>query len=215
MTEIIPFLQNTIYHMAYIPDPNFDFYYALMDEMFAHKYKSRVCQEGRNHDYRKFATSREECNIVIRQNMSKVWRISGGKTKLGDQTPAQIKILNTQLKYIENDRQVAILSTCAFFIPEYNPKLIQPYYFLIVTFYCWHTNINQPTTTTFHIRKKITLLDIMPRKVIKTYILTQNCGGFGLISNYLACPIFTSNSLCIQIKTNHMVRACLPQAQHR
>ena len=116
---------EAFYHMACIPDPNFDSYYASMDELLAHKYKSRVCQESRNHDYRKFATSREECNIVIRQNMSKAWRVSGGEAKLEDQPPAQIKVLNAQLEYIESDRRVAILSTCAFFIPEYNPKLIQ------------------------------------------------------------------------------------------
>lgn len=38
--------------------------------------------------------------------------------------PAQYDILAAQLRYIQSDRCVAVLSTCAFFIPEYNPELI-------------------------------------------------------------------------------------------
>ena len=115
---------EAFYHMASIPDPNFDSYYATLDELIAGEYKARVNRENRNHDYRKFAATKEECNIVIGQNMSKAWWLVGGDS--GDNPlPAQIGMLASQLNFIWKDRRVAVLSTCAFFIPEYNPKLIR------------------------------------------------------------------------------------------
>ena len=114
---------EAFYHMASIPDPDFDTYYATLDELLARKYKARVNRVNRNNDYRKFATTREECNAVIGQNMNKAWRLVGGDSGI-NLLPAQIEMLSTQLNFIQNDRRVAVLSTCAFFIPEYNPKLI-------------------------------------------------------------------------------------------
>lgn len=114
---------EAFYHMASIPDPNFDSYYATLDELIAGEYKTRVNRENRNHDYRKFAATKEECNIVIEQNMSKAWWLVGGDSGV-DLLPAQIRMLVAQLNFIRKDRRVAVLSTCAFFIPEYNPKLI-------------------------------------------------------------------------------------------
>lgn len=114
---------EAFYHMASIPDPNFNFYYATLDELIGGEYKARVNRENRNHDYRKFATGKDECNIVIGQNISKAWCLVGNEP--GDHLlPAQSEILAAQLTCIQSDRRVAVLSTCAFFIPEYNPKLI-------------------------------------------------------------------------------------------
>ena len=115
---------EAFYHMTSIPDPNFDSYYATLDELIAGDYKARVNRENRNHDYRKFAATKEECNIVIEQNMNKAWRLVGGDSEV-DLLPAQIGMLAAQLNFIRKDRWVAVLSTCAFFIPEYNPKLIR------------------------------------------------------------------------------------------
>lgn len=115
---------EAFYHMASIPDPNFDSYHSTLNELFAGEYKARVNRENRNHDYRKFAITREECNIVIGQNMSKAWRLIGGDSRT-DLLPTQIEMLAAQLNSFQSYSQVAVLSTCAFFIPEYNPKLVR------------------------------------------------------------------------------------------
>lgn len=115
---------EAFYHMASIPGPNFDSYYSTLSELHAGAYKHRVNRENRNHDYRKFAVTKEECNSVITQNISKAWRlISSNASK--DLPPPQSDILSAQLGSIKTDKQVAVLSTCPFFIPEYNSGLIK------------------------------------------------------------------------------------------
>lgn len=114
---------EAFYHMMSIPDPNFDAYYATLNELLAGTYKARVNQENRNHDYRKFAATKEECNIVIGQNISKARWLVGGDSE-ANLLPSQAGILATQLNSLQNDRCIAVLSTCVFFIPEYNFKLI-------------------------------------------------------------------------------------------
>ncbi|WP_373117561.1 hypothetical protein [Holdemania massiliensis] len=114
---------EAFYHMTSIPDLNFNTYNATLNELSAGTYKARVNRENRNHDYRKFAATKEECNIVIRQNISKAWLVVGDPED--DMPPSQAEILNTQLNSIQNENRVAVLSTCAFFIPEYNLKLIR------------------------------------------------------------------------------------------
>ena len=110
--------------MASIPDPDFDSYHATLDELIAGEYKARVNRENRNHDYRKFAATKQECNIVIGQNMSKAWRLVGSDPGC-DLLPTQVEMLAAQLNSVQKDSRVAVLSTCAFFIPEYNPNLIR------------------------------------------------------------------------------------------
>ena len=68
---------EAFYHMTSIPDLNFNTYNATLNELSAGTYKARVNRENRNHDYRKFAATKEECNIVIRQNISKAWLVVG------------------------------------------------------------------------------------------------------------------------------------------
>lgn len=114
---------EAFYHMTSIPDLNFNTYNATLNELSAGTYKACVNRENRNHDYRKFAATKEECNIVIRQNISKAWLVVGDPED--DMPPSQAEILNTQLNSIQNENRVAVLSTCAFFIPEYNLKLIR------------------------------------------------------------------------------------------
>lgn len=115
---------EAFYHMASIPDENYDSYYATMEELVAGTYKARVNSENRNHDYRKFAATKEECNIVIAQNISKAHRLVF-RDAVEPPFPTQLEILLSQLSCIEKERQVAVLSTCVFFIPEYNPALIK------------------------------------------------------------------------------------------
>jgi hypothetical protein len=115
---------EAFYHMSSIPDPNYDSYFATLDELIAGEYKARVNCENRNHDYRKFAVTKEECNIVIRQNIHKAWRLIGHAPE-DNLLPEQLAVLNVQLSAVHDERRVAVLSTCPFFIPEYNPNLIR------------------------------------------------------------------------------------------
>ena len=114
---------EAFYHMKSIPDDDFDSYYATLSELREGNYKARVNRENRNHDYRKFAATKEECNIVIRKNISKAWGLIQKESR-GNLIPTQGEILAAQLNDIQNEERVAVLSTCPFFIPEYNPKLI-------------------------------------------------------------------------------------------
>ncbi len=113
---------EAFYHMKEIPDPDYDCYYATMQELLAGTYKKRVNQENRNHNYRKFAVNRGECNSVIKQNLAKARKL----TNCGSESfiPEQLNILDAQLLSIDNEGKISVLSTCPFFIPEYNPKLI-------------------------------------------------------------------------------------------
>ena len=114
---------EAFYHMSSIPDLQFNNYYAALQELEMHEYKARVNRENRNHDYRKFAVTKEECNIVIRQHIDKARKLTGNEP-YDDSLPEQTKILVTQLKLLSDEKKIAVLSTCGFFIPEYNPKLI-------------------------------------------------------------------------------------------
>jgi hypothetical protein len=55
---------EAFYHMASIPDPDFDSYYATLDELIAGEYKARVNRENRNHDYRKFAATKKNAILL-------------------------------------------------------------------------------------------------------------------------------------------------------
>lgn len=114
---------EAFYHMASIPDSCFDSYYASLMELAAGQYKSRVNRVNRNHDYSKFAVTREECDIVIRQNLSKAWRLLNATPDEGVPLE-QLKVLAAQLGRLRDEARVAVLNTCVFFIPEYDPKLI-------------------------------------------------------------------------------------------
>ncbi len=113
---------EAFYHMTSIPDERYDSYFATLTELRAGTYKERVNQENRNHDYRKFAATKEECNIVIRQNIDKAQRII--QETNSDCIPGQTRILSAQLALLSAEQKVAVLSTCPFFIPDYNPELI-------------------------------------------------------------------------------------------
>ena len=114
---------EAFYHMETIPDNNYLDRYATLEELKEGKYKARVNKENRNHDYRKFAVNREECNIVIKQNIEKGFWITGAYK--GNILPDLKKILMKQINNIENFEKVMILCTCAYYIVEYNYKLIE------------------------------------------------------------------------------------------
>jgi len=115
---------EAFYHMKSIPDEDYNSYVVSLDELFKGNYKQRVNQENRNHDYSKFAVTREECNTVIRQNIDKAWRISEKQRHVEHILPEAIEILRKQLSKIENDKYISVLCTCAFYIADYNSKFI-------------------------------------------------------------------------------------------
>ena len=115
---------EAFYHMRSIPDPEYDRRTASLGELMAGSYKARVNQENRNRDYRKFAVTREECSIVINQNIDKAWLLVG-HTSTEPLPPDQQDILRSQLSIMDREQRVFVLSTCPFFVAEYNPALLK------------------------------------------------------------------------------------------
>lgn len=114
---------EAFYHMKDIPDKDFNSYNVALNEL--KQYKQRVNQENRNRNYSKFARTREECNIVIKQNIDKALWILNRKSINNNVIIDSIDILEKQLDSLKNNNIVHVLCTCAFFIVDYNSKLIQ------------------------------------------------------------------------------------------
>ena len=118
---------ESFYHMKSIPDEEYDSYTVLMDELIARSYKQRVNFENRNHDYSKFAINKNECNVVIHQNIDKSWKLCRLQRLFSDidtELPDSNEILHNQLLKMKLENSLAVLCTCIFYIAEYNPKLI-------------------------------------------------------------------------------------------
>ena len=116
---------ESFYHMKSIPDNDFLSYIATMQELNEHKYKSRVAAESKDRSH--FAVTKSDCNIVIKQNVDKAWHIVRADKVVEDLTellPKSSDILCAQLKKIETEQALFVLCTCAFYILDYNPKLI-------------------------------------------------------------------------------------------
>lgn len=98
---------EAFYHMKSIPDKNYNDYIVSLDELFNGTYKQRVNLENRNHNYSKFAVSREECNIVIQQNIDKAWNISQ-MIQFNDEDkhslPELVEVLSKQLLKMEIEK---------------------------------------------------------------------------------------------------------------
>lgn len=94
---------ESFYHMKSIPDDDYWSYTATMQELSNHIYKSRVAAENRNHDYSKFAVDKSECNIVIKQNIEKAWKIVKDDISFQYERilPDPADVLDIQLKKIE------------------------------------------------------------------------------------------------------------------
>ena len=115
---------EAFYHMKSIPDPEYYTYTASLQELKDKLYKARVQKENRNHDYSKFARTREECNVIIRQNIEKAWRITGNNPT-DYSIPVFTDILKAQVDKILKEGLVFVLCTCAFYIFDYNSTLIR------------------------------------------------------------------------------------------
>ena len=113
--------------MKDIPDDAYNTYTATLEELRYRKYKERVNRENRNHDYTKFATTKEECTTIINQNIDKAWLLSADQ-RSGDENdqivPDASVLLKAQLKMLNEEQLVSVLCTCVFYIADYNPKLL-------------------------------------------------------------------------------------------
>ena len=116
---------EAFYHMGSIPDPNYAGYTVTMDELRQKAYKERVRRENRNRDFRKFSINRQECNIVIRQNLEKGFMLTQGSSPTDIKLPNTSDILAKQLELICQTDSLSVLCTCAFYIPDYNPNLLK------------------------------------------------------------------------------------------
>lgn len=116
---------ESFYHMKSIPDDAYNSYIATLDELKKKLYKTRVASENRNHDYRKFAVNKDECNTVIKQNIEKAHLISGFKNSVEVDTEEALEILSRQLTKLDQEQALSILCTCVFYIADYNSKLIE------------------------------------------------------------------------------------------
>lgn len=118
---------EAFYHMKDIPDAAYNSYTATLEELRNRKYKERVNRENRNRDYSKFATTKEECNTVIKQNIDKAWLLSETERVvdgIAQILPDSSSVLNAQLKKMEEEQLVSVLCTCVFYIADYNPNLL-------------------------------------------------------------------------------------------
>lgn len=115
---------ESFYHMRTIPDEGYNSYTAALKELKNHSYKTRVRNENRNHDYRKFAVNRKECSTVILQNINKAQWMTNMKEDKILQLPDSSVILQIQLSEIKRENRVYVLCTCVFYIADYNPRLL-------------------------------------------------------------------------------------------
>ena len=111
---------EAFYHMESIPDENFNKYIVTLDDLKDKKYKQMVHNICRDGDYAKFASDKEECGIVINQNLEKAKFLTNTKDAILD----SVKILNKQLDLLTNKKIVSVLCTCVFYITEYNSDFI-------------------------------------------------------------------------------------------
>ena len=108
--------------MRTIPDPDFDSYCVTMEELSQRTYKSRVKQLCRI-PYKSFATSKQQYDIIISQNLNKAAMINGMETAslIPFDTSAT---LAKQLSCLQDYEKLYVLCTCIFYIIDYNPDLL-------------------------------------------------------------------------------------------
>lgn len=111
---------ESFYHMKDIPDESYNSYTATLAELIVKEYKARVAAENRNHDYRKFAVDKNECDIVIKQNIKKALHITKKEVLSG----ILDDVLSAQLAKLKTENKLFVLCTCAFYISDYNSKLL-------------------------------------------------------------------------------------------
>ncbi|AGY77725.2 hypothetical protein [Clostridium autoethanogenum] len=124
---------EAFYHLSSIPDDEYFSRKVKLKELQDKKYKFRVQQESMGNDYRKFAASKDLCNIIILQNLTKAIFLATGKSIKWKDVVINANlielidsnfILEKQLFHLKNDKFIYVLCTCVFYIIEYNPNLL-------------------------------------------------------------------------------------------
>lgn len=117
-------MSESFYHMMSIPDPEYNSRRIEKDKIRG--YKSLVRRECFQKTYDAFATSREELNIVISQNLDKALLICGHDVMEGWGCIDHLEILKAQLENLKHEKPfVYILCTCVMYIYDYNSELIK------------------------------------------------------------------------------------------
>jgi len=118
---------EAFYHVKSIPDLDYNSYICTLEDLKGHKYKKRVDQESVIKDRKSIFTQKSSCNTIIRQNIEKARRVAGNPHSevSGVHLPKQTDILNKQLEKLDKEQAVFVLCTCAFYIVDYNSKMIE------------------------------------------------------------------------------------------
>ena len=118
---------ESFYHMKSIPDENYNSYFTTMQELCDKVYKIRVRNECVVRNYKKFAIDKQQCDVVINQNIYKARILTNTVLEKEEENlfiPDSTDILRAQLKLLIEEDTISVLCTCVFYIPDYNPALI-------------------------------------------------------------------------------------------
>lgn len=115
---------ESFYHLISLPDPAYFQRTVTMEELQKKTYKRRVRSENYCRGYDRFAKTRIECNTVIKHHLQKAESLAG--RRVDSPTPDQEPILAAQVKMLNDESKISVLSTCCFFIPDYQPALLEP-----------------------------------------------------------------------------------------
>lgn len=118
---------EAFYHMKDIPDEEYNDRTVELQELLDKSYKTRVNRENRNRNYTKFAVTREECDIVIKQNIGKgrvIAKVSDNIIVPNSNVLDSKVILKNQLDYMEQNQKLYVLCTCVYYIWHYNSGLL-------------------------------------------------------------------------------------------
>ena len=114
---------EAFYHMKSIPDPEYDSYAVSMVDLKEGSFKDstkKICRIP----YKRFAVTKEECDIVINQNLQKAHILTGaGETLMYS---FMSDVLKAQIHSLVNSGLLYVLCTCVFYISDFNPNLVSP-----------------------------------------------------------------------------------------
>ena len=121
---------ESFYHLKSIPDLDYNTrviekQYLSKDSNSEHKtYKQIVGIESIANHRKSFPNTRKDSNIIIKQNIEKAKVITGINDVV---IPPDTAILEKQLQVYNEDEYIYVLCTCAFYIADYNPTLLEKY----------------------------------------------------------------------------------------
>lgn len=115
---------ESFYHMKSIPDVDYNSYYVTLGELYKKLYKDKVKDIAGGVKLSNIDFSKEQCNVIIRSNVEKAWSILGKDNCSKYIAPDANDVLDRQLMELKANDRLWVLSTCPYYIIDYNPKLI-------------------------------------------------------------------------------------------